>query len=199
MNGRTPSAPAPAPQFPVNQVPPAPSLGVPQPTVAVAAAAPLQVQPAAVQAFSLVAPDDPVLPEFGPEVPERPDEGIGLIQPVRVASLSYADERIATATAAFKALDRSQMTPADIVASWKRANAAAAGDETTQYVAAGTFADRRQAEALAAKLSLFGKATVEADADSYSVVLSADGRNDIDRLAELAWENGAPDAFIVGH
>jgi hypothetical protein len=28
-------------------------------------------------------------------------------------------------------------------------------------------------------------------------VLTADGRNGTDELAELAWENGAPDAFVV--
>lgn len=198
MNGPTPSAPARNLAFPT-----APGGLEPMPPVALATASSARGAIGAAQSFSLIAAGDPVLPDFGPEIPERPGEGIGVLQPVRVASLgklSYADERIAGAARAFAAIDPA-MTAADVVASWKRLNAGAPGScedaGTGEYVAAGTFADRAAAEALAARLSRFGSASVEADADSFSVVLTADGRNGTDELAELAWENGAPDAFVV--
>ena len=201
MNGSTPSNPVRASAYPT--APAAPSAPAGLPPVMVAAAAPMPAPSTPVQAFSLVAAGDPLLPDFGPIVPERPTSGFGLaIPPVQMAAagkLSYADERVASAAQAFAAFGAPEMKADDIVASWKRLN----GDNQTpdeasgEYVAAATLTSRSEAEALAVRLSAFGRVTIESDADSYSVRLSADGRNGIDRLAELAWENGAPDAFVV--
>lgn len=194
MNGHTPSNTLRAPAFPA-----APSAPVGLPPVAIASAAPLPVTYTPSQAHSLVAAGDPVLPDFGPIIPERPTRGMGIaLPPVQVASLgtlSYADDRVASAVQALSTLDVSDMSADDVVASWKRQNGAAA--KPGEYVAAGTFASRREAETLAGRLAAFGKVRIEADADSHSVVVSSDGRHGIDRLAELAWQNGAPDAFVV--
>lgn len=192
MNGRTPSGGARAPAFPS-----APKIPEPLPPVALAAAAPLSAARAPVQAFSTVA-GNPALPNLGPIIPERPSGAGGLAPtpPVQVAALdvlSYADERVASAARAFSSLATSGMSAGDVVASWKRMGDTVGGE----YVAAATFATRREAEALADRLSAFGIAAIDSDADSHSVRLASDGRHAVDRLAELAWESGAPEAFIV--
>jgi rare lipoprotein A len=204
MNGPTPSARAPAPAFPVARVsvgfPSAPSQPRldPTPPFAVADAGPAAVADNAVQAISLVSAGNPVLPIWGPPVPDRP-VGRG-VQMAALGPMSYADERIDTATRAFAALDRSGLTPEAVLASWKRLNGKgdrAVSEAAVEYVAAGTFLKKADAAALAARLSAFGKVAVEADGGTWSVTLSSDGRNDVDRLARLAWDNGAPDAFMV--
>jgi len=203
MNGTTPQGPKRS-IFPAAPAPmPAPAVAIGVPPVALASAAPFPPAapfPAAapMQIASQIDPGDPVLPEFGPVVPRRPAPAGFLVAPVppmQVASLhpmSYADERIASATQAFGALDASTLDPDAIVASWKRLNGGAA-----EYVAAATFTSESEAQALATRLSDFGRATIEADGDAYSVILVPDGRFDTDRMAELAWENGAPDAFVI--
>ena len=65
---------------------------------------------------------DPVLPAFGPAVPERP--GVDVARFGRVTTLSYADTRVARAAGAFRALSANAMTSADVIRSWK----AVAGD-----------------------------------------------------------------------
>lgn len=194
MNGSTPSASRPTGAFPA-----APAQGMALPPVAVASAA--QAAVAGASSFSLTAAAGGlVLPAWGPAVPDRPGGYDAPIQLAGLGKMSYADERIAGAAQAFAALDRSGLTTDAVVASWKRLNgkgARAAVPAGGEYIAAATFAARAQADALAARLAAFGRAAVAADGDSYSVILSADGRNDIDRLAELAWANGAPDAFVV--
>jgi rare lipoprotein A len=203
MNGPTPSARVPAPAFPVARAsvgfPDAPSQPRldPTPPFAVADAGPAAIASNAAQAISLVSAGNPVLPIWGPTVPDRP-AGLG-VQVAALAPMSYADERIDTATRAFAALDRSGLTSEAVLASWKRLNGK--GDRAEQaaaeYVAAGTFLRKADAEALAARLAAFGKVAVEADGGTWSVTLASDGRNDVDQLAQLAWANGAPDAFMV--
>ena len=194
MNGRTPSSPVrSAPVFPA-----APASPVGLAPLAIAAAAPFPPAAVSTTAYS-VATGDPVLPEFGPIVPERPTRGLGIVRPpMQVATLgrlSYADERIASAVQALSAFDAPGMSAEDVVASWKRRNGASA--EPGEYVAAATFASRREAETIAGRLSAFGKVRIETDADSHSVLVTSDGRHGVDRLAELARANGAPDAFVV--
>lgn len=65
---------------------------------------------------------DPILPAFGPAVPERP--GVDVARFGRVTTLSYADTRVARAAGAFRALSANAMTSADVIRSWK----AVAGD-----------------------------------------------------------------------
>lgn len=195
MNGPTPSARVSAPAFPT--APSRPRLD-PTPPFAVAAAAPAAIAGTAAQAISLVSAASPVLPIWGPSVPDRPAR-LG-VQVASLGPMSYADERIDAAARAFAALDGSGLTPGAVLASWKRLNGT--GDPVmpeadAEYVAAGTFRERAAAMALAARLAAFGEVAVEADGGTWSVTLASDGRNDVDRLARLAWENGAPDAFMV--
>jgi len=198
MNGATPSAPRPAAAFPgaIRGNGTLPAMASPPPQGLPAAVVANNGAAAVLPASSAV----PVLPAWGPLVPDRP-AGAGM--PVQVAALgkmSYADERIAAATNAFSALGRAGLTEEAVLASWKRSNSGddrASSQPQGAYVAAGTFRARAQADALAARLSAFGRISIAADGDSYSVQLSADGRNDLDTLARLAWSNGAPDAFIV--
>ncbi len=142
---------------------------------------------------------DPMLPDFGPIAPERPMEGFGG-QMVAMASLSYADERVKTASEAFSTFDRGAPTMnADaLVEAWKAAHQAGAPDE---YVAAGSFDDRRAAESLAARLSRFGRTSIDiASVDGrtwYSVEVRPTGTASVDAVLEAAWANGAPDALSV--
>lgn len=140
-----------------------------------------------------------LLPDFGPIAPERPDFGDSR-PPFAVASLSYADERVGSATQAFVAMDG--MSSSDIVASWKRANPGdARTDKAGEYVAVGTYEDAAKAERMVEALSGVGKATVEkSETDGhawYSVALRSDGRRNIDSMLETAWSSGATDALVV--
>ena len=210
MNGPTPSARPSAAAFPVARAsagfpaaPAAPALD-PTPPFAVAQSGPAAVAGNAAQAISLVSAGNPVLPIWGPRVPDRPGS-VG-VQMAALGPMSYADERIDTATRAFASLDRSGLTEAAVLASWKRLNGtgdraapqvAGEGTAAQEYVAAGTFPRKADAAALAARLAAFGHVAVVAGGGSWSVTLWSDGRNDVDRLAQLAWTNGAPDAFMV--
>jgi rare lipoprotein A len=70
-----------------------------------------------------------------------------------------------------------------------------------EFVAAASFAEAAEANALAAALAPFGKPVVEsADAGGrtvYAVSLYPDGRLGIDAMLEQAWRHGAPDAISV--
>jgi rare lipoprotein A len=147
------------------------------------------------QAASL---DGITLPDFGPIVPERPDIDSTPRVPFAVASLSYADERVQRAATAFAALDGADMSSADVLGAWKRANPAV---ESAGYVAAGSFDDAAEAKNVAARLAGFGRVEVEKSAldgkDWYSVDLYPVGRGNLDGLLQAAWANGAPDALAV--
>jgi rare lipoprotein A len=148
---------------------------------------------------------DPILPAFGPIVPERPALGIassgaGGTLPV----LGYADMRVERASRAFDALigHRESMTPADIVSSWKRSQPVetSKGDEAA-YVAVGTFASASDCSRQAKALAAYGRVKVETTEDSgrtfYSVSLYPDGRASIDDMLRQAWKSGARDAMTI--
>ena len=147
------------------------------------------------------------LPDFGPMVPERPADEFDAPQvQVAFAAMSYADERVKTASsAAFTAFDAQAekgLTRDRIVASWKQQSAVAAGEGGSgAYVAAGTVASRPEADRLARVLSRFGRTSLERSEaqghDWYTVNVYADGRNSLDQMLEAAWRNGAPDAMTV--
>jgi len=209
MNGRTPSAPVSrsAPPFPAEKPVMVASAAFPPPPRPVAASASSQpfdfarveAALAAPAAVSVIADGDPILPDFGPVIPPRPV--FGLAEGGRVAPgglMSYADERVKRAAAAFDLVDGRGLSEAEIVTAWKRSRGAEiAPQPATEYIAAATFGSRLEAAALASALSAFGRASIEGEGDGYSVLLSPDGRNDIDSLVELAWSHGAPDALIV--
>jgi rare lipoprotein A len=138
------------------------------------------------------------LPDYGPVVPIRPDSGIPSDSPFALASLSYADERVASTAQAFAAVDRGSLTSQAVADSWKRSNAGQAGAD---YVAAGTFDSAAEAGRLAKRLSGLGKISIRQSSDSgrewYAVELYGNGRADLDTLLQSAWSNGAPDALVV--
>ena len=145
------------------------------------------------------------LPDFGPIVPERPDLAMPSQAPFAIASLSYADERVESAARAFDAFDGAgRMTPDELVNAWKRVNPAAAAAHAGDYVAAGSYPDAAQAEAVAARLASFGRIGIEQGRPDgaggkvwYSVNLYPDGRAGLDAMLEAAWSHGAADAIAV--
>ena len=110
--------------------------------------------------------------------------------------MSYADQRIDRASNAFAAISVTGLDETAIVSAWKRGQGAEAA-ESREYIAAGTFGKRADAERLAAVLSRVGKTRIDADPDSFSVVLTPKDATSLDDLAELAWEAGAGSAFVV--
>lgn len=152
------------------------------------------VQPAA---FGLA------LPDHGPIVPERPLEaGAEPQTQVAFAVMSYADDRVKSASQAFVMLDRVGLSNDRIVASWKAQSGAAAGEgRDAAYVAVGTFASETEAGRLAKALSAYGRASLETSElegrSWYTVNLYTDGRASLDGLLEAAWANGAPDAMTI--
>jgi rare lipoprotein A len=148
---------------------------------------------------------DPILPALGPIVPERPlvdlaASGVDEMLPI----LGYADIRVERAARAFDALtgDGGAMTPAEIVASWKRSQPATTGEgDEAQYVAVGTFDSAADSSRQAKDLSAYGRAEVQAAQTGsqtfYSVNLYPDGRASIDEMLEQAWAHGATDAMTV--
>jgi rare lipoprotein A len=141
------------------------------------------------------------LPAYGPISPERPELGIFPEQNQQVAMevMGYADRRV-KAAAAFAAFDAAGSQAEAIAASWKSGDPAG-GDGDASYVAAGTFADRLEAERIAAVLGKSGKVNVEKSRDAegtwYSVEVRSDGRRSLDDILEAAWMNGASDAMTV--
>jgi rare lipoprotein A len=125
----------------------------------------------------------PELPAFAPVAPSRPDLETGFA----VAALSYAETRVNSATAAFAALEGRLATPGA-----GGMDAAGSG-----FVAAGTFAARADADALAETLSGYGDIRIEAAVGAYAVVLASDGRLDLDGMLAAAWKAGATDAIAV--
>jgi rare lipoprotein A len=139
------------------------------------------------------------LPAFGPIFPDRPATDIWPVENQQVALnvMSYADSRVKQAATPFDALDGGGLN-GDQVAAWKRQNLDAGRDD---YVAAGTFADKAEAERIAAALHGVGSVNVERSEEPtgtwYSVEVRSDGRQSIDDILQAAWDSGATDALAV--
>jgi rare lipoprotein A len=171
------------------------------PTPSATVGAPAVVFPGQVQtaASTLVASiGDIVLPAYGPAIPERPVHGLDM--PVSVASLSYADTRVARASGAFEAF-AAGLTPAQIVASFERGHAVDAQAVGGPYVAVGTYGGRDEAEAMARVLAGAGRTAIASEPSEgmswHTVTLHPDGRGDVDRLLRSAWAAGATEAMVV--
>jgi rare lipoprotein A len=172
-----------------------------------AAPAPSQrpaVELASARATDIVEEGDPVLPAFGPIVPERPSFGVASSGVGTLPVLGYADMRVESAAKPFQALLAPQagMTPADIVASWKRTQPAATGKgDEAAYVAVGTFASASESSRQAKSLSAYGRVEIETAEDGghsfYSVNLYPDGRASVDDMLRHAWAAGATQAMTV--
>ncbi|MVA97830.1 septal ring lytic transglycosylase RlpA family protein [Nitratireductor sp. CAU 1489] len=144
---------------------------------------------------------DPLLPAFGPSVPERPLPG-GLDAPVAVAALSYADQRVARAAGAFDAMLAGQGAPqTPPAASSGKADRLEAPQAATDYIAVGTFADRNEAQDIIAALAAHGRPELIAergqDGSWYTVNLRPDGRAPLDDMLRRAWAAGADQALTV--
>jgi len=140
------------------------------------------------------------LPDFGPLVPERPAREA---TPTQLAlAMSYADERVSEAAAAFSALDSGGVSAMQVEQSWKRFNSSrVAGERPSAYIAAGTFEAESEASRVASQLAEMGRPTVEKTeidgAMLYTVNVYGDGRAELDDILQAAWSNGAPNAMTV--
>ncbi|MEX0953716.1 MAG: septal ring lytic transglycosylase RlpA family protein [Rhizobiaceae bacterium] len=151
----------------------------------------------------IIAPGDPILPDSGPYVPERPIGGLASdAERLALPLMSYADRRIAAAASPFDALGSLDMNADDIVASWKRVNGEPPVEQQygappqSSYLAAGSFTNAEDARIRANLLSSLGAVRIVRDTDAYSVVMHAEGPA-LDALARAAWQAGATDAFVV--
>ena len=131
------------------------------------------------------------------QAPVRPDTGLPPDSPFALASLSYADQRIAGAAQAFAVLDGNGLTSQAVATSWKRTGY----DRTGDYIAAGTFDSEAEAGQVARRLSGLGKVAITHSMANgkewHAVELYADGHADLDSMLRAAWANGAPDALAV--
>jgi rare lipoprotein A len=142
------------------------------------ATAPGWLEPAAAPVAYSPQTDTTELPAFGPIFPDRPENDVWPAQPQQVAGLmSYAERPLGAAS------------PFDMMV----------GND--DYVAAGTFADKAQADAIAAALDGMGRISVEPSQDEtgtwYSVEIRSDGSHSVDDILQAVWNNGAPDALAV--
>lgn len=131
----------------------------------------------------------PELPNIGPLIVNRP---------LVALALGYAPD--SPAPSAVSAFDKLGIDADRIKASWRMQT----GGETrsqTVYVAAGTFASRDFAEALADRLSRHARSEVSTTREGsrtwYSVAAYPSHEADLDTLLRTAWENGALDALVV--
>lgn len=146
--------------------------------------------------------DDVPLPDFGPMIPVRPGFDPTQQAPFALASLSYADERVETASRAFAAFDDTTLSASSIASAWKRDNPVAAiPGSARKYVAAGSFENSDRAVHVAGQLAAFGKTEVETSEHDgkvwYSVNLYSGGHRTLDELLQASWSHGAPDAIAV--
>lgn len=121
------------------------------------------------------------LPDNGPPVLRRP-EGVAL------ASMSYAPTSNESATA-FDSLIAPEPSKAE-------------QGITAEYVLVGSFASRKEAEAIRLKLRAYGKALVEASRDGagkrvFTLTVRADSTHSSDEILQAAWAAGAADALTV--
>ena len=170
----------------------------PQPVV-LASAAPARSSRLA----DIVEAGDPVLPDFGPHIPERPLGGLASdAERLALPIMSYADRRVREASSPFDGIVSGGLTASDVVAAWKRGAGDDAGRSVAatmpagDYLALGTFASLREAAAHAGMIAALGDVRVVRDADAYSVVAFA-GDASLDVLARRAWQAGVSDAFVV--
>ncbi|WP_425350271.1 septal ring lytic transglycosylase RlpA family protein [Phyllobacterium phragmitis] len=144
---------------------------------------------------------DPVLPAIGPIVTERPGISMGIAHVPGAAVTStlagYADARIAAANGVEAMAYASVLTPSAISDAWKKLGADNANAVSTEYVDAGFFGDKSEADRIAVALSAYGKVrrthvpTENGELYGVTVVGSSDS------LLKAAWAAGAADAFVV--
>ena len=130
--------------------------------------------------------DGIILPDVAPIAAPRPDGSFG--EPaVALATMGYAADTSFSRLAPFAAMDKAS-------GPWKQ-------PDVQDYVMVGSFETADQANALATKLSAFGRIEIEtSDADGRTwrtVNLHADGRYAVDDMLRAAWEEGADGAMTI--
>lgn len=142
--------------------------------------------------------NDPILPDVGPHIPERPNGALASdAERLALPLMSYADRRVKEASSPFDALGALDVNAEDIVAAWKRTKGELPENTPDgSYLAAGTFQNADDAELRAQRLASLGEVRIVHDGSAYSVVMPAAGRA-LDDLALGAWRAGVLDAFAV--
>lgn len=157
-------------------------------------------QPRSSRLENVVLPDDPLLPDIGPRIPERPTGTVASdAERLALPLLSYADRRVKEAPSPFDSVASVNMSADEIVASWKRAGdraIAQSNGPNGSYLIAGSFGSIRSARDRAEMLAGLGTPEILRDGDTFTVVITAK-KTALDRLAQRAWDAGADDAFIV--
>lgn len=145
---------------------------------------------------SVVLPDDPLLPDAGPFVPERPAGTVASdADRLALPLLSYADRRVRDAATPFDSITATNLSADDVLASWKRSAQQSQAPDGS-YLMAGSFGSMRAARDRADMLARLGTPEILRDGDSFTVVMVTDD-GALDRLAQQAWQAGVSDAFIV--
>ncbi len=150
-------------------------------------------------ARSQTAAQDPVLPDIGPVVPERPTIGLAgrVGAPSATGALAYADERVKRAAQAVNSFAEGK---GDLIAALNLRYAAASQSVAAEeYVAVGTYPDQASAQIMAAALTEAGNPVIETDynGDGYALRLLQNGKVNIDDMLRTAWAAGATDAITV--
>ncbi|MCO5065919.1 MAG: septal ring lytic transglycosylase RlpA family protein [Rhizobiaceae bacterium] len=178
MNGTTPSGAAAAP-FPgvLANAQPEPPLPI--------------ITTASMDGFDTGAPAalQLALPELGPIVTNRPDEGTVTVAALSLSYASGDDRANAPIAAAFGTAN----------GAWK---SGAAADSDVDYVMVGSFHDEAEARRLEKALSAYGRTEMHSTVDEtgvrwFALDLYPDGRAAPDAMLEAAWSLGAEDAMTV--
>lgn len=196
MAGPTPTAPMPGArpmQAMMNQMPVMTDAAAPMPAM----------QPPSMEQFpGAVGAGDPVLPAIGPIVTEKPAILFGIARAKGLGGNSalagYASERVAAASTAPALAYANVLTPAAISDAWKKLGAdRAVASENAEYIDAGFFSDKAEADRIAATLVAYGKVqrvnVPTENGELYGITLAGSS----DTLLQAAWAAGANDAFVV--
>lgn len=155
----------------------------PTPTAAANAAVPF---PGAASEGT-VAEGDPTLPALGPIAPERPAIGLAGRDAPRLSALAYAagpeEHGGVDMLARLAEAPQGQGAPADGAGS---------------YIALGTFADRDEAQAIAAQLEIYGRIDLQPGSAGWiEATLHPKDAAQADAALRAAWAAGALDAMTV--
>ncbi|WP_024585585.1 septal ring lytic transglycosylase RlpA family protein [Aliihoeflea sp. 2WW] len=168
------------------------------PTSPVTSAAPMpQAAPFPGQLTATPAADGHiVLPDIVPIAPARPSPTLASVGGGFDGLLAYAEER-AGGAAALQSFAAHRLNSEAIVASYARSTASGTG--APAFVAAGTFASKAKALAVAAQFASLADAAIEADPldEWFAVSVEENGGASLDQILRHAWTHGAPDAMIV--
>ncbi|WP_420962107.1 septal ring lytic transglycosylase RlpA family protein [Brucella sp. IR073] len=198
MAGPTPTAPLPgARPMPDMMTNPA----MPQPAVWEAGPSGSSLQPPVPQMPGAVGEGDPVLPAIGPIVTEKPAILFGIAHARglngNAALAGYADERVATANSVEAHAYASVLTPSAVSDAWKKLGVETSASGGAEYIDAGFFNNKAEADRIAAALVPYGKVertkVPTENGELYGITIAGSS----DALLKAAWAAGATDAFVV--